>query len=211
MNKAKTIAVCGLCSAVAVVCLLCCALPGISWVALLLATAASIAVSVPILLNPKNLIWSLLTYVAAGVIGVFVGMQHIVYIVPIVVFCMPTAIVKTYGESMRVVGEQSHEETIVPFQDDANMTTTVHTTTVESKPRLPRSVRWALYYLLMEVGLVVTVFVFRAVSPDAFDNLFHSPLFVVLIVAAQVAVPCFVYLLTVCMRAFAKILRKIGV
>lgn len=210
MNKAKTIAVCGLCSAVAVVCLLCCALPGISWFALLLAAGASIAVSVPILLNQKNLIFSLLTYVAAGVIGVFVGMQNIVYIVPVVAFCMPTAIVKTYGESMRTVRAHSHEEAVAPFEDGEEATT-VTVTTAESKPRLSAAVRWALYYLLLEVGLVLTILVFRAVTPDVFVNLVSTPLFWALIVAAQAAAPLFVWLLTGCMRALVKILRKIGV
>ncbi len=240
-NKAKTIAVCGISAAVAAACLACCALPGIRWVVLILAVVASLAVTMPLVINPKNIVYALLTYLAAAIVGVLSGLANVLYTVPIIAIFMPTAIVKVYGESTRIVQNSVTAEPLPtdPFEtepptesstgdvncdkptindgtkqtaeqnnktQDANSATT---TVRASKPRLPRSVRWAIYYLLLEIGIAVTLLVAHLVTPTVFDNLVHAQFFVVLLVAAQAVPPLYVQLLSACQRQLVKIVRKV--
>lgn len=228
-NKAKTIAVCGISAAVAAACLACCALPGVRWVVLILAVVASLAVTMPLVINPKNIVYALLTYLAAAVVGVLSGLANVLYTVPIIAIFMPTAIVKVYGESTRIVqngvmaeplptdpfetepptkpsaGDVNYTEQNNKTQDANRATTTVRA----SKPRLPRAVRWAIYYLLLEIGIAVTLLVAYLVTPTAFDNLVHAQFFVVLLVAAQAVPPLYVQLLSACQRQLVKIVRKV--
>ena len=71
MNKAKTIAVTALCCAVATGCMLLAALPAVRWMVLFLGVIASVAVVIPMMVNAKNLVYSLLAYLAASIFGVF--------------------------------------------------------------------------------------------------------------------------------------------
>lgn len=246
MNKAKNIAVCGISAAAATLCLLCCALPGVKWAALILAVLASIFVTVPLLITPKNIVWSLLTYIAAATIGVIASLSNVMYIVPIVAVFMPTAIVKVYGESTKttkILPTQKANDGISTANGNTNggdenentattatATTTATTTadedpfaydeqqsaetptqdcTYKSVPRLSTAVRYVLYYLLLEVGIALTLFAMHLVTPDVFQTLAHAWFFVPMLVVGQVVPPLYVRLLSGCLRTVVKILRKV--
>lgn len=110
MNKAKIIAISGVCAAVSVGCL---ALAGfVKWVALICAAVASVAVAIPVLLDYRNWIYSVLILIVSGALGVFIGIANVIYVAPIVAFCMPMAIVKAYGESVRVTAQVEESEVL---------------------------------------------------------------------------------------------------
>ena len=98
MGKTKLIALSGVCGAVAEVCMLACSVA--FWAALILSVVASIAVVIPLLVDSKALMYSILVYAVAGILGGFavVALGNVVYVAPMVAFAMPFAIVKVYGE-----------------------------------------------------------------------------------------------------------------
>ena len=90
MNKTKLIALCGICGAVAVICLV--ALSYVKWVALALAVIASVVVCCPQMIDGKYVAYSIASYLVATVIALFVG--NVVYVAPVAIFAMPCAIWK---------------------------------------------------------------------------------------------------------------------
>lgn len=209
MNKAKNIAICGFFAALATVCMACCTLPGVKWVELLLAVCASLCVTTPLLLDSKNIVFVLIVYFVVTALTIVLGTANPVEIVPIVVFCIPSAIVKVYGESKKNVATQQHQVKLDdPFGDSANDKVVTQTETTH-KPRIAKPLRIVLYYVLFEIAIAATLFVFRLVSPDAFDALVISPIFVPLLVVAQAVPPLYSLLLNVCLRSFVKILKRV--
>lgn len=207
MNKARFIAISGVCGAIAVVCLILAGLPALKWVALILAVMASIAVAVPILIDPKGLLYSLLTFVVSGAVGVFMGMANIVYVAPIIVFCMPFSIVKVYGETVKI-SAQLNEPTVLedPFGGEDK---TVVQVNVDKKQRLPVFVRWIIYYVLLEAALALTLGAAYLFTHPVFDALTENKLFIWIILVAQLVVPPYNLLMRGCLIAATKVVRKI--
>lgn len=208
MNKAKIISVCGICSAVAVICLVLSALPFARWLILLLAVVASLAVVVP-LLAFGSIKYTLLCYAASTILGVFFSIQFNLYmVVPIVSFCMPFAIVKVYAESVKVTANFNSSTLKDPFdQGDDRQVVEVQ---MDKKPAMPVWLKWVLYYVLLEVGIVLTVLCLSLFVQfgDVWQKLLQNNLLWMLIGVLQLVVIPLDLLLRGCILALIKILRK---
>lgn len=214
-NKAKSIALCAFSAALAVGCMAAMAIPGVKWAALILAVGASVSLTVPMLFDTKNLKYVLLAYVAASAVGILAAMANICYVLPVVTFCMPFAIVKVYGENTYVCKNLDTpptptDEKIDPFAYDKNRPTTPQSEQqTEYKQRISRKVRFVVYYILLEVGLAATLLAVYLVMPSFFQTLMQQPiLLAALIVAAQTVPPLFDLLLGGCIRTIKKSLNR---
>ena len=208
MNKARLIATSGICGAVASICLLVTSV--FPYIALILAVVASVAVVIPLLIDGRNLVYSLLVYLVAVVVGALSGtfIGNIVYVAPVVTFCMPLAIVKVYGETVKVTAKIEHEETLEdPFEEGASKLVAVE---LDGKQRLPTVVKWILYYVLLEVGVGLSLLATYLLTPAVFDALYATTwLFWLMIGVAQLVVPLYDLLLHGCLIGATKALRKV--
>ena len=209
MSKAKLIAVSGICGAVAVICLLLASL--LPYGALIYAVIASLAVVIPMLIDGRNLTYSLLVYAVSIVVGALSGtlIGNIMYVTPIVIFCLPFAIVKVYGETMKVTAKVQHTETLPdPFgQGDDRKVMEVQ---FNGHKRLKTYVKWILYYVLLEIGIGLTLLITYYLTPEVFDTLYSTKwLFWTLIGVAQLFVPLYDLLLEGCLIGTVKVMRKV--
>lgn len=205
MNKSKLIATSGICAAVCVGCLS--AAGFVKWLALIAAAIATVACAIPTLLDARNWLYSVLILIASGAIGMFVGtFANVMYVAPIVAFCMPFGIVKAYGESLKVTATLG-ETTVLedPFGGEDKQTVAVN---VESKLCLNRAVKWVLYYVLLEIGLGLTVLSVYLFMPDFFRELVASKILYWILGAAQLVVLPFDLLIRGCFVATVKVMRK---
>lgn len=205
MNKAKVIATSGICAAVCVGCL---ALAGfVKWAALVAAAIATIACALPTLLDARNWLYSVLILIIAGALGMFLGtLANVMYVAPIVAFCMPFGIVKAYGETVKVTASLGETEILEdPFGGEDKQTVAVN---VESKPCLPKAVKWALYYILLEVGLGLTALSVYLFMPDLFKSLLENKVLFWILGAAQLVVVPYDLLIRGCFVATVKVMRK---
>ncbi len=207
MNKAKSVAVSGLCAAAVLACFALAALPGTKWVCLILGVIASVATVIPLMLNPKNLVFTLLVYVAGSVLGVFLGMSNIVCVAPIIAFCIPFAIVKVCGETVTVTANVAQEEVLEdPFGngDDKKIVSVK----VDAKPKLPTAVKWILYYVLLECGIALTLLATYLFTPTVFETIIGSKWFWLVFAAMQLIVYPYDVMMTGCLKATVKVLQK---
>lgn len=205
MNKAKVIATSGICAAVCVGCL---ALAGfVKWAAFIAAAIATIACALPTLLDARNWLYSVLILIVAGALGMFLGtLANVMYVAPIVAFCMPFGIVKAYGETVKVTASLGETEILEdPFGGEDKQTVAVN---VESKPCLPKAVKWALYYILLEVGLGLTALSVYLFMPDLFKSLLENKVLFWILGAAQLVVVPYDLLIRGCFVATVKVMRK---
>lgn len=203
MSKAKLIAISGLCCAVAVGCLL--IAPLARWFMLILGVVAAIATVIPLMLNSKYLVYSLLIYLASSILGVFLGLANIIYVAPIVTFCIPFAIVKVYGEKFKLAASLNKEDVCDdPFDDE------VKVVKLQIKPKtfLNKAVRWVLYYVLLEVGLGLTVLSAYLFMRPVFEQMVQNTWFFVVLGVMQLAPVPYDLLLRGCLKATAKVLSK---
>ena len=205
MNKSKLIATSGICAAVCVGCL---ALAGfVKWAALVAAVIATVACALPTLLDARNWWYSVLILIASGALGVFVGtFANVTYVAPIVAFCMPFGIVKSYGEALKVTATLG-ETTVLedPFGGEDKQTVAVN---VEGKLCLPKVVKWVLYYILLEVGLGLTVLSMYLFTRPVFETLIENNVLYWVLGAAQLIVIPFDLLIRGCFVATVKVMRK---
>ena len=208
MSKARLIAISGICSAAAVLCMLLASFT--LWATLILAVVASIAVAVPMMIDPKGLAYSLLIYAVAAVLGGFAAFSlgNIVYVAPIIVFCMPFTIVKVYGEAVKVSAQmQPKEELDDPFIE--GKFASVMEVKVKKQTRLPAVVRWVLYYVLLEVAIGLTLLAAYLFVPALFEEMVVNPFFYLLLGAAQLAVIPYDLLTRGCLVGVTKTLHKV--
>ena len=204
MNKAKIIATSGICAAVCVGCLAVASF--VKWVALVAAVLATVACALPTLLDARNWWYSVMILIVSGALGLFIGLANVIYVAPIVAFCMPFGIVKAYGESLKVtatLGETAVLED--PFGGEDKQTVAVN---VESKLCLPKVVKWALYFVLLEVGLGLTTLSVYLFTPDFFRTLVESKILYWVLGAAQLVVVPYDLLIRGCFVATVKVMRK---
>lgn len=205
MNKAKMIAVCGICGAGAALCLFLAGL--VKWIALFSAVIASVCVVIPMLIDSKAVTYSLLVYVASCVVGVLLGsLVNVLYVVPIAAFCMPFTIVKVRGESVKVSAEFKQGEVLeYPFSDERKQVVEVR---VKSKTYLPAFMRWILYYALLEAALGLTILSAYLFMKPTFEAMIANKFFFWVLGAAQLIVIPFNFLMQGCLLAVNKIVRK---
>lgn len=207
MNKAKSVALSAMCTAVVLVCFALAALPGTKWVCLILGVIASIAAVIPLMVNPKNLMFSLLVYVAGSLLGIFVGMQNIVCVAPIVAFCIPFAIVKVSGETVTVTANVASEEVLEdPFGNGDDKK--VVSVKVDAKPKLSKAVKWILYYILLECGIALTLLATYLFTKPVFDAIVGSKWFWLAVAAMQLIVYPYDVMMTGCLKGTVKALQK---
>lgn len=206
-NKAKTVAVSAVCAAVATVCLVLAGLPVFKWVTLIFATIASVAVAIPVIIDYRNWVFAVIAYLVSGALGVFFGLANVVYVAPIVAFCMPMAIVKSYGESMKVTASVQESQVLEdPFgQGDDRKVVAVK---IDGKRCLPVWLKWLLYFVLLEAGIALTLLASYLFTRPVFDTLIANKWFWVLIGAMQLVVVPFDLLLRGCFVGVVKILHK---
>lgn len=208
-NKARLIAISGICGAIAVVCIFLVSV--IPYIVLILAVVASVAVVVPLLVDGRNLKYTLLVYavsiVVSAISGVFVG--NVMYVAPVALFCIPFTIVKVYGETFKVTATVQRTEMLEdPFgQGDDKKVVAVE---VNGKKRLPTLVKWIIYYVLLEVGIGLTLLVTYLLTPAVFQAMYSNTLvFWLLVVTAQLVVPLYDLLLQGCLIGTRRIIKKI--
>lgn len=206
-NKAKTVAVSAVCAAVATVCLVLAGLPVFKWVTLIFATIASVAVAIPVIIDYRNWVFAVIAYLVSGALGVFFGLANVVYVAPIVAFCMPMAIVKSYAESMKVTASVQESQVLEdPFgQGDDRKVVAVK---IDGKRCLPVWLKWLLYFVLLEAGIALTLLASYLFTRPVFDTLISNKWFWVLIGAMQLIVVPFDLLLRGCFVGVVKILHK---
>lgn len=208
MNKAKLIATSGVCAAIAVVCLLLASV--FPYAVLVYAVIASVAVTMPLIMN-GNLTYSLLVYAASIVVGALSGtlIGNIVYVAPIVIFCLPFAIVKVYGDSYKVTAKVEHTETLEdPFgQGDDKKVVALQ---LNGEKRLPTVVKWIIYYILLELGIGLTLLATYYLTPAVLERVYSSEwVFWAIIAVAQLIVPLYDVLLSGCLIAAVKAMRRV--
>ena len=208
MNKAKLIAVSGICSAVTVVCLLLASV--FPYAVLVYAVIASVAVVMPLLIDGRNLTYSLLVYAASLAVGALSGtlIGNIIYVAPIVLFCLPFAIVKVYGETVKVTAKVEHTETLEdPFGGEDK---TVLAVQFDGQKRLSGAVKWIIYYILLELGIGLTLLATHYLTPEVFERAYSTDwLFWLIIATAQLIVPLYDLLLRGCLIATVKTMKRV--
>ena len=205
MNKARLIAISAICAAVAFGSMALCSV--VPYLALMLGVLASIAVVIPIMVSPRNLVYSLLTYLVASVFGLWLGIGNVVFVAPVVVFCAPFAIVKVWGESFKVTAEKREEKVLEdPFDKAADRK--IVEVAVEGKRRLPVVVRWVLYYVLFEAAIGLTLLMAYLFTRPMFDKIVGYEWFWLLVGVAQVIVYPYNVLMRGCLIGTEKILKK---
>ena len=208
MNKTRLIATSGICGAIASVSMLVTSV--FPYAVLIFAVMASVAVVIPLLIDGRNIVYSLLVYAVTVVVGalsgVFIG--NVVYVAPVITFCIPLAIVKVYGETVKVTANLDSAETLDdPFDEDEQKIVAVQ---LSGKQQLPKIVKWILYYVLLEVGIGLTLLATYFLTPPVFDALYATTwLFWLMIGAVQLVVPLYDLLLRGCLIGAVKVLRKV--
>lgn len=210
-NKAKVIAICGVCCAVALLCVLCAGLSGLEWFFVFFAVVASVAVCVPMLVSITNLKYSLLTYLATLLLGGFLGLANFanfVFVLPVVTFCIPFTITKVYGESTKVTATLG-DKVVIPDPFDGGDDRAAVQVNVTRKPCIRGWLRWLIYYALMQVTIGLTLLFLHLFTPDSLTALVSDVWFWVVIAAAEISVLPYNYLTRVSLLATAKLLRKV--
>lgn len=204
MNKAKLIATSGICAAVCIGCLALASF--VKWTMLIAAAIATVACALPTLIDARNWVYSVLILIVSGVLGMFIGLANVMYVAPIVAFCMPFGIVKSYGETIKVTASLG-ETTVLedPFGGEDKQTVAVN---VEGKLCLPKVVKWVLYYVLLELGLGLTVLCMYLFTRPVFDTLTSNNILYWILGAAQLVVIPYDLLIRGCFTGAVKIMRK---
>lgn len=206
MNKAKLIALSGVCAAVCVGCLA--AAGFVKYVALVAAALATVACALPTLIDARNWWCSVLILIVAGVLGMFLGtLANVVYVAPIIAFCMPFGIVKAYGEAIKVTASLD-EPTVLEDPFDSANDKQVVAVKVDGKLCLPKAVKWILYYILLEVGLGLTVLSVYLFTPDLLNTLIQNNALYWILAAMQLIVIPYDLLIRGCFVGTVKVLRK---
>lgn len=207
MNKTKLLAISGLCAAVVAGCLLLVALvPFMRYLMLFFGVIAAIATVIPLMFDSKNLVYSLMIYFAGSILGVFAGVSNLMWIVPIVAFCIPFAIVMVYGERVKIKATVSKENVFDdPFDDEVK----VVKLQVKPKTNLSKTIRWILYYVLLEMALGLTALCAFLFTRSTFELLVANAWFWVILCVVQLVVLPYDRLLRGCLNVTAKIISHV--
>ncbi len=207
MNKAKIIAISAMCAALVFGCLALVTVPAVKYLALILAVLASIATVIPLLLDGKNIVYTLLVYVVGSVLGMFLGIANVVYIAPIITFCIPFTIVKVSAETV-VVTAQVNGEGVLEDPFDSKDDKKVVKVKVETKRKMPKVVQWILYFVLLEVSIALTLLATYLFTPAVYSTIVGNQWFWWLVAILQLCVFPYDLLMRGCLIETSKILQK---
>ena len=204
-NKAKIVAISGVCGAISVMCLLALAIPGARWVMLILAVIASVAVAIPTMVSGRP-IFSVIVYIVSSVFGVWANLANIIFVAPVVTFCMPMALIKVAGETLKISTKVQQKTIDSPFDNGDNKQ--MMAVEIETTPRMKKIVKWLLYYVVLEVGIALTLLATYLLTPVTFELIWSHKLLVWLIVALQLLPIPYDMLLRGAFALTAKTLRR---
>lgn len=217
MKKSRLIVISSISASVALVCLLVAGF--IKWFAVIVAVVASVAVTIPLLLSPKNLKYSIFSYLSSVILGVILGglFANIGYVLLISLFAMPVAIVKCYGENNKNdykettdttsdVTDKSNIETAFDFDDDNSVK--VNTELATYSPKIPALWRWIIYFVCCEVAIVLSTLGMYLLMPDVIAELVRSKVFYIAIAVLNLIVPFYNYFLNGVFALTKKTLAK---
>ena len=204
-NKAKIVAISGICGGVSVVCLLLLGLPIARYALLVLAVVASMAVAIPTMASGRP-IFSVIVYLVSGVVGTIFGIANITYVAPVVAFFMPMALVKVAAETPKLSAKINQQTIDDPFGngDDKH----VVAVKIQATPRMKKFVKWLLYYILLQAGIGLTLLATYIFAQPTFDAMVRHNLFVPLLVALQALPFAYDFLLGGAFAMVAKILQR---
>lgn len=204
-NRARIMAICGICGAISTICLLCLGIPGANWIGLVLAVLASVAVAIPTMASGK-VGYSLITYFVSGVIGVWTNLSRAMYLAPVVGFCMPMAIIKITAETLKISAKTEHKTIDDPFGNGDDKK--VIAVAFDARQRMNNVVKWILYYVVLEIGIVATLFATYLLMPTTFQAIYQHKLFLVLLAVLQLLPIPYDMLLRGAFALTAKTLRR---
>lgn len=208
MSKAHLIALSGICSAFATLCLVGVGSGVMNFAVLVCAVGCSLAVVIPMLVDGQNIGYSLLTYLVSSALGVFFGLENLLFVIPVVAFCMPMAIVKVRAESIKVTATLGDEQTLEdPFGQGNDRK--VQQFNVSTSRGLPKVVQWLLYYVLLELSLCLTGLCVWLFTPSVWQTLVANKYLWLVVVALQIFVVIYDLLLRGCIIATEKIINKV--
>ena len=204
-NKAKIVAISGICGGVSVVCLLLLGLPIARYALLVLAVVASMAVAIPTMASGKP-IFSVIVYLVSGVVGTIFGIANIVYVAPVVAFFMPMALVKVWAETPKISAKINQQTIDDPFGNgDDKQVVAVE---IQTKPRMSKALKWILYYVLLQVGIGLTLLATYIFAQSTFTLIVEHKLFVALLIVCQALPFAYNFLLGGAFAMVAKILQR---
>ena len=204
-NKAKIVAISGLCGGVAVVCLLLLGLPMARYAALVFAVGASVAVAIPTMASGRP-IFSVIVYAVSAIAGTIFGVANITYVAPVVAFFMPMDLVKVAAETPKLSAKINQQTIDDPFGNgDDKQVVAVE---VQAQSRMKGFVKWILYYVVLEIGIALTLLATYIFAKPTFDFLVSHNLFVVFLVALQLLPIPYDMLLRGAFTLTAKALRR---
>jgi len=180
--KAKIVAISGVCGGIAVMCLLALAIPGARWIMLVLALLASVAVAIPTMISGR-VVFSLIVYFVSAVFGVWANVANVIFVAPVVAFCMPMAIIKVFAETPKLSLKVQDSTIEDPFGNGDDKQ--VKSLEIEALPRMKGFVKWLLYYVVLEAGIALTLFATYLLTPVMFEQIWGHKLLVWLLVALQ--------------------------
>lgn len=204
-NKAKIVAISGLCGGVAVVCLLLLGLPMARYAALVFAVGASVAVAIPTMASGRP-IFSVIVYVVSAIAGTIFGVANITYVAPVVAFFMPMALVKVAAETPKLSAKINQQTIDDPFGNgDDKQVVAVE---IQTKPRMSKVLKWILYYILLQVGIGLTLLATYIFAQSTFTLIVEHKLFVALLIVCQALPFAYNFLLGGAFAMVAKILQR---
>ena len=203
--KAKIVAISGVCGGIAVMSLLALSIPGARWVMLVLALLASVAVAIPTMASGRP-IFSVIVYIVSAVFGVWANLANIIFVAPVVAFCMPMALVKVSAETLKLSTKVQQKTIDSPFDNgDDKQVVAVE---IQATPRMKGVVKWILYYIVLEFGIALTLLATYLLTPVMFEQIWGHKLLVWLLVALQLLPIPYDMLLKSTFAFVSKILKR---
>lgn len=191
--KSKLLTLCGICSAFALLCQL--GASYLVYVGFAFSLISSIMVCVPALVNPRYFYWSLLTYAASTVLGIVLGASvNPVSVLLSAVFMSPFALLKLFCESEKKVEVvetknvtvDSETERLFGFDEKQSVRKTPNKVT-----RVSGWLRWVVYYVYLEVALVVFGLLLKLFAPNLFENERITVFIIIVAALANLALPLY--------------------
>ncbi|MBR2985400.1 MAG: hypothetical protein IKC58_02235, partial [Clostridia bacterium] len=122
-------------------------------------------------------------YFVSAVFGVWANVANIIFVAPVVAFCMPMAIIKVFAETPKLSLKVQDSTIEDPFGNGDDKQ--VKSLEIEALPRMKGFVKWILYYVVLEVGIALTLFATYLLTPAMFEQIWGHKLLVWLLVALQ--------------------------
>ncbi len=186
-------------------CLVACLLPATKWIAIILATVASVAISVPTIAGAHPL-YSTLTYLVSAVVGVVVSASNILYVGAIVSFFMPMSLVKVWAESLKITTRFQQKTIDDPFEGGNDKQVTA--LEVDARRRMKPLAKWILYYAVLEIGLALTLFGTYLLMRPTFEFLWENNAIWWIVGVMQLLPIPYDFLLTGCFVGVAKTIHR---